>query len=203
MSLTAGMDRFRNTAQPDREWWTALWPDPEGTLRDLGVEDGTLVDVACGDGYFTLAAADLVDRVYAVDVDPELLDRLEAAAEDAGLENVEPLEGDARALPSLLPERVEAALFANTFHGVDDREGFAGSVRESLREGGRFAVVNWHDRPPEETTVLGEPRGPPEDLRMTPAETVAAVEPAGFETVETVELEPYHYGVVFGSTASV
>jgi ubiquinone/menaquinone biosynthesis C-methylase UbiE len=196
------MDRFQNTAHPDREWWTTLWPDPEGTLRDLGV-GGVLADVACGDGYFTLAAADLVDRVYAVDVDPGLLDRLEAAAEEAGVDRVETVAGDARELPSLLPERVDAVLFANTFHGVDDREEFAAAVRESLAEGGRFVVVNWQDRPPAETTVLDEPRGPPEDLRMTPDETVAAVEPVGFEAVETVDLEPYHYGVVFRSTASV
>ena len=38
------MDRFRNTAQPDRDWWTALWPDPEGTLRALDIDDGTLAD---------------------------------------------------------------------------------------------------------------------------------------------------------------
>ena len=48
--------------------------------------------------------------------------------------------------------------------------------------------------------VLEEPRGPPAGLRMTPDETIEAVEPAGFETAEPVELDPYHYGVVFRRT---
>ena len=74
------------------------------------------------------------------------------------------------------------------------------SVRDVLETDGRFVVVNWQDRPPEKTTVLGDPRGPPAGLRMTPDETVEAVEPAGFETAETVELDPYHYGVVFRRT---
>lgn len=197
MSTTTPMDRFRNTAPPDRDWWASLWPDPDGTLRELEIGGGTLVDIGCGDGHFTLPAATLVDHVYAVDIDPEQLDRLESTAREAGVENVEPIQGDARDLQSLLPEPVDVALVANTFHGVDDPTGFATAVREILTDAGRFVVVNWYDRPATETTVLGEPRGPPEGLRMSPDETVDVVEPAGFEAVETVALEPHHYGVVF------
>ena len=200
MSPNGGMDRFRNTAQPDRDWWTALWPDPEGTLRALDIDDGTLADVACGDGHFTLPATNLTEYVYAVDLDAELLGRLEGRLEKRDAGNVETIEGDARELPSLLPERVDTVLLANTFHGVDGRTAFATSVREALETDGRFAVVNWHGRPPEETTVLEEPRGPPTELRVTPDETIEAVEPAGFEAVELVELDPYHYGVVFRRT---
>ena len=194
------MNRFENTAQPDRDWWAALWPDPEGTLRALGIDGGTLADVACGDGYFTLSAADLAEYVYAVDLDAELLAGLEDALDERDIENVEPIEGDARELPSLLPERVDTVLLANTFHGVDDRTAFAESIRDVLEADGRFVVVNWHDRPPEETTVLGEPRGPPAELRMTPDETIEAVESARFETADTVALDPHHYGVVFRRT---
>ncbi|MBA2712534.1 MAG: methyltransferase, partial [Rubrobacteraceae bacterium] len=31
---------FPSTGMPDREWWVALWPDPEGLLVKLGVERG-------------------------------------------------------------------------------------------------------------------------------------------------------------------
>ncbi|MFC7156511.1 class I SAM-dependent methyltransferase [Halomarina halobia] len=191
------MDEFRNTAKPDDDWWRALWPDPRGTLRALGVTDGSLLDCCCGDGFFTIPAAALVDGpVYALDLDPELLDDLDrrAAAADR---RVETIRGDARAVDDLLAERVGTVLLANTLHGVPEPTELARRIRAALRDRGRFVVVNWHDRPATETTVLGEPRGPPEALRMSPDETVAAVEPAGFETVETVELEPYHYGVVF------
>ncbi|WP_254839590.1 class I SAM-dependent methyltransferase [Natronomonas marina] len=191
------MDRFRNTAQPDRDWWRALWPDPEGTLRKLGIDGGTLADVACGDGHFTLPAADIVDRVYAVDIDPALLADLDERVAAAGVAGVEPVEGDARDLPSLLPERVETALLANTFHGAEDPKALAAAVRRALTDDGRFVVVNWHDRPPEATTVLGEPRGPPEPLRLSPGATTDAVEAAGFEALEVLDLGPYHYGIVF------
>ena len=194
------MDRFRNTTQPDRDWWTALWPDPEGTLREVGIDAGTLADVACGDGHFTLPAANLTEYVYAVDLDAELLDRLEGRLEKRDVGDIETIEGDACEPPSLLPERVNTVLLANTFHGVDGRTAFTTSVHDVLKTDGHFVVVNWQDRPPEETTAPGGPRGPPAGLRMTPVETVEAAEPAGFGAVETAELDPYHYGVVFRRT---
>ena len=48
-----------------------------------------------------------------------------------------------------------------------------------------------------ETPILGEPRGPATNLRMTPEQTVAAVEPGGLTLQKQVEVSPYHYGLVF------
>ena len=63
--------------------------------------------------------------------------------------------------------------------GVSEKGRFAGAVAAVLKPGDRFAVVNWRPRPREETTVLGRPRGPKTEMRMTPAAVAAAVEPAG------------------------
>ena len=71
------------------------------------------------------------------------------------------------------------------------------AIADVLRPAGLFAVVNWHSRPREETTVLVAERGPPTELRMSPASTENAVEPAGFHLSRFVELPPYHYGAVF------
>ncbi len=57
--------------------------------------------------------------------------------------------------------------------------------------------MNWHARPREETTVLGEPRGPATELRLTPQQTIQSVEAAGLKLVKMVELPSYHYGAVF------
>ncbi|WP_129114221.1 class I SAM-dependent methyltransferase [Halegenticoccus tardaugens] len=195
------MARFRNTGQPDWDWWRELWGDPGETLRAVGADEaGSLVDVGCGDGYFTIRAAERCDGpVYGVDLDGDLLADLRARAADAGVDVIA-IRGDARDLPDLLPTTVDVALFANAFHGVDDKVEFAGGVRDALVDGGRFAVVNWRPLPREETVVGGEPRGPPTELRLTPTETREAVEAAGFDHVEIVDLPPYHYGAVFERT---
>lgn len=194
------MAEFRNTAQPDRDWWGALWPDPRDTLETLGIgECASFVDVCCGDGHFTAPAAELIEGpIYALDIDRELLEALERRIEDQ--ETVTTVEGDAMALADLLPGRVECALLANTLHGIPQKTAFAKAVAGVLEPDGRFVVINWIDAPPAETSVLDEPRGPPEELRMTPEETIAAVEPAGFQARKTTSVSPHHYAVVFERT---
>lgn len=106
-------------------------------------------------------------------------------------------------MSQLLPERVDVVLVANTFHGIDDKRAFVEEAAESLRLGGRFVVVNWYDRPCETTTVAGEPRGPPTDLRLSPDDAAAAVlECETFSLKERIELPPYHYGLLFERTTS-
>jgi SAM-dependent methyltransferase len=194
------MTGFPNTAHPDREWWRALWPDPNKTLETLGFgECDSLVDLCCGDGLFTISAAELVSGpVYGIDLDGDLLAALEKRKA-----NVETIRGDAMALPDLLPESVDCALLANTFHGVPEKTALAEGVAAVLESDGRFVVVNWVNASPDETPVLGEPRGPPEKLRMTPEETIAAVEPAGFAARETLTVSPHHYGVIFERASAV
>ncbi|RKD88617.1 class I SAM-dependent methyltransferase [Halopiger aswanensis] len=198
-------ERFQNTGQPDWDWWGRLWPTPGATLSRLGVTpDQTVAEVACGNGYFALPAAQITNPnpVYALDLEESLLEECTHLAERQEIENVVPIHGDARRMSQLLPERVDVVLVANTFHGVDDRRAFVEEAAESLRPGGRFVVVNWYDRPRETTTVAGEPRGPPTDLRLSPDDAAAAVlECETFTLEKQIELPPYHYGMLFERTA--
>lgn len=195
------MDRFQNTGQPDWDWWGRVWPTPGATLRRLGLAPGDrVVEIGSGNGYFALPAARIVDPavVDAVDVDGSLLAELDALAADQEIDNVRTLKGDARALPALLSEPADVALLANAFHGVGDRAALVEAVSAALAVDGRFVVVNWHDRPREETTIGGEPRGPPTDLRLGSAATRQAVEgESDLRLVREVDLPPYHYGLVF------
>jgi len=195
---------FTATAMPDRDWWAALWPDPEATLRALGITaDMTVLDLCCGDGWFTAPLARLTGgRCYGLDLDAKMLARAKGEVARAGASVAGWIEGDARDLPSLLPEKIDFVLIANTFHGVPDQTAMAEAVAAVLKPGGRFAIVNWHATPREETPVLGQPRGPRTEMRMPPDQTRAVVEPAGFELHELVELPPYHYGAVFRLTRS-
>lgn len=190
---------FPATVMPDRDWWSALWPDPEATLRSLGVEPGmTALDLCCGDGWFTIPLARITrGRCYGLDLDPEMLAAAKEAAAQADVTIAGWIEGDARAVAALLPERVDFVVIANTFHGVPDQPALAAAVAAALKPRGLFAIVNWHAMPREETRVLDEPRGPRSVLRMMPEQTRAVVEPAGFVLEELVELPPYHYGSVF------
>jgi len=195
------MQRFQNTGQPDWDWWGKLWPTPGATLRELGVAvDESAAEVGCGNGYFALPAARIIDPepVYALDLDDEMLAELEQLADQQNIDNVVPLHGDARDLASVLPSRVDTILIANTFHGVDDQRGLVAQVRDALKPEGSFIVINWQNRPRETTTVADEPRGPPTELRIPPeevADTILSV--SEFGSVREIDLPPYHYALVF------
>lgn len=197
MTVEGGI--FPATAMPDRDWWRALWPNPAGTLRALGITaDMTVLDLCCGDGWITAPLSVLTGgKVYALDLDPAMLDTARAEVERAGARVLCWIEGDARDVDKLLEKKVDYVLIANTFHGVPDQTRLAKAVATVLKLDGRFAIVNWHARPREETPVLGQPRGPRTEMRMTPEQTGAVVEPAGFTLESVVELPPYHYGAVF------
>ncbi|MCL7942258.1 methyltransferase domain-containing protein [Halomonas sp. ATCH28] len=189
---------FPATAMPDRDWWHALWPDPDRVIKALRIRQGMkVVDLGCGDGYFTAAIAHQVGagRVIGFDLDPVMLEQAQAACE--GMSNCSWLLGDAMALSRLLDASVDYVLIANTFHGVPDKTALAREIAKVLTPNGRFAIVNWHPLPREQTTVLGQPRGPKTAMRMSAEQTRTVVEPAGFRLETLVELPPYHYGAIF------
>lgn len=191
---------FPATAMPDASWWQALWPDPPTVLDAMGIEAGMVaVDLCCGDGLFTASLARIASRVYAIDIDPEMLDRARALTGEAN--NCEFLLADAMNLDSVVLKPVNYVFFANTFHGVPDKTGLARAVARILKPKGLFGIVNWHRRPREETVVLGRPRGPRTEMRIEPDAVAATVEPAGLRLSRIVALPPYHYGAIFAKPA--
>jgi ubiquinone/menaquinone biosynthesis C-methylase UbiE len=196
------MDRpqpfFEGTGMPDPGWWEALWPDPAGVLASVGMKPGmTVVDLCAGDGWFTAQIAKLAARVSAIDIDPKLLEASRQRLHELGVTNCEMVAGDAYQLPTMVSEPVDFVFLANVFHGVPDRPKLVAAVRRVLKPHGLLAIVSWHPRRREETCVLGEPRGPKTELRMSAAATVRDGEAGGLSLVLVVELPPYHYGAVF------
>jgi SAM-dependent methyltransferase len=60
---------------PTAGWWEALWPDPAGLLRAIGIiSDMEVIDLCSGDGWFTSQIAKIVRHVVAIDIDPALLE---------------------------------------------------------------------------------------------------------------------------------
>src|SRR3546814_18777497 len=108
---------FPAASMPDRDWWSALWPDPEGVLRRIGVRPGMAVlDLCCGDGYFTARLAKIVGgHVYALDLDPGMIEqaRVETALLGAA---VRPwIVAAARLMAKLVPDKVNYVLLAHTY----------------------------------------------------------------------------------------
>jgi SAM-dependent methyltransferase len=189
---------FEGTEMPTAGWWEALWPAPRSVLTAVGISSGMeVVDLCSGDGWFTLEIAKLARYVVAIDIDRKLLEVAQARFGENRVANCGFVAGDAYDLGKLVGHPTDFVFMANAFHGVPDKPRLSRAVHDELKPGGHFAIINWHCRPRENTTVLGEPRGPRTELRMSPEDTVALVKPAGLRPLEIVDVPPYHYGAVF------
>jgi predicted methyltransferase len=189
---------FEETHMPDPDWWRALWCDPAQVVSDAGVVPGmTVVDLCSGDGWFTWQLSKIARDVIAIDIDGKLLETARVRLTDGGLTNCVFIAADAYDVAEVVRDRVDHVFLANAFHGVPDKPRLARAVHDVLKPGGMFAVVNWHARPREVTTVLGEPRGPATELRIGPEETIAAVQSSGLTFKARIEVPPHHYAVMF------
>jgi SAM-dependent methyltransferase len=105
---------FPATAMPDADWWQALWPDPAKPLADMGVAAGMVaVDLCCGDGRFTVPLVRIAKRVYAIDIDPAVLDRARARVAEARAANCEFAVANAMDVDAVVPEPVDYVFLAN------------------------------------------------------------------------------------------
>lgn len=204
MALKAGPSGtpFRDTGMPDKDWWSMLWPDPDLVLRRICLRPVRhAVDLCCGDGWFTPALARLADRTTGLDNDPALLARAGRRATEQQAPGCRFVDADAGALADTLDTPADLVLLANSLHGAPDRTVFLRAIAAGMADRARLAVVNWHRWPRERTPVLGKPRGPRFESRMTPSDVAVAAGAAGLLVERLVELPPFHYAAVLRRAA--
>lgn len=168
------------------------WQKPEEVVRFLKIEEGAVVaDLGAGTGYFSvhLARATGPDGiVFAVDIEPELIEHLQERAEKEGLPNLRAVLAD-RDSPELSERSTDLVFVCDTWHHIDDRLNYLGKLSRVLREGGRVAVVDFRE---------GElPVGPPPGHKLTRDDVVAEFDKAGWRLVDEGTMLPYQYLLVF------
>lgn len=199
MALNGGTSGtpWHDTEMPDQDWWSTLWPDPDLVLRRIGLRPvRRAVDLCCGDGWFTPALARLAERTTGLDSDPTLLDRARRRVTEQQAPNCRFVAADAGAIADTLDTAADLVFLANTLHGAPDRTFFMRAVAAGMADQGRLVVVNWHHWPRDCTPVLGKPRGPRVEIRMTPSDLAAAAGAADLVVEQLVELPPFHYAAV-------
>ena len=163
---------------------------PDEVVRALELRDGqTACDIGSGPGYFTLRLARAVGRgrVYAVDVEPRILEVLRDRVGAARALNVTPV----LALPEdpLLPEALcDLVLIVDTYHHFPDGPAYLRRLARSLRPDGRIVNIDYEKKP--------TPVGPPPDHRISREAFLAQAADAGLAPVAEPALLPYQYFVV-------
>ncbi len=144
-------------------------------------------DIGCGVGYFTLPVAERIGpqgRVYAVDIQAEMLEELARRARARGLSNILTVRCTEREIP-ITSDSVDACCLANAFHELETPSVFLREIHRLLKPGGRFFAIDWK--------AIETPMGPPLSERVPLEKLMENVRAAGFVRLRTHEIYPYHH----------
>ena len=174
----------------------------------------SLLDVGCGCGALTLAAARIADSAVGIDFSAPLVEVASERARMARLDNVEFVVADAQTY-ALAPATFDLMVSQFGLMFFDDPLKAFSNLRRSLAPGGRLAFVSWQGLPANDwLTVIaseianrvdipefgGLSRGPGMFALMDPDETTELLEAAGFIAVT---FEPLAPTIIVGGGGSV
>jgi SAM-dependent methyltransferase len=166
---------------------------PDEVIATLGFQDGDVVaDLGAGSGYYTRRIARAVapsGSVYAVDIQPEMLEILGRNMEEEGITNVVAVLGET-ADPRLLVDGVDWFLMADVYHELAEPEEMLARMRDALRSDGRVALLEYRVEDGTGDHIQAS-------HRMSARQVLLEWEPAGFELAELHEFLPAQHLFVF------
>ena len=165
------------------------WQKPHEVIQALALKpDAVVADIGAGTGYFAARLARMLPngKVYAVDVEPDMVKYLAERAGKEKLANLIALAGTAD--DALLPEKADVILLVDVYHHIDRRDRYFRRLRESLKPGGRLAVIDFR---------MDSPAGPPRSARIAPERVVAELKAAGYSLSQEHGFLPRQYFLVF------
>lgn len=169
------------------------WQMPEEVLDALQLSEGAgVADIGAGGGYFTERLARRVGpagHVYAVDVQPVMIRKLQQRVQKQRLTNVTVIHGRFED-PLLPPQSCDLAFFSSVYKEIDDRVNYLKRVRASLKEGGRVAILEYR--------VEARAPGPPRKSRLPEPQVIGELRAAGFRLEAQFDFLPREYFLVFG-----
>ena len=128
----------------------SLEEQPDAVIAALNLQPTDVVaDIGAGTGYFSFRLSEKVPqgKVYAVDIQPEMLDILTFFKEESGADNVEPILGS-ETDPNLPPESIDLALMVDAYHEFAYPREMMESIVRSLKPDGRIVLLEYRGENP-------------------------------------------------------
>lgn len=173
--------------------------NPNKNVMQIGISSGMKVaDFGAGSGAYTLALAPLVGaggRVYAVEVQQDLLKKIKNTTESQGHKNIDVIWGDfERPNGSKLAERcVDMVIISNTLFQLDDKRGALLEANRVLHSGGQLVVIDWSES-------FGG-MGPQKSDVVTKESAKEMCIDAGFVFSKEFDAGSHHYGLIYKKPA--
>ncbi len=162
--------------------------NPSKAIRTLDIKPGmTVCDLGAGSGYYTVRMSRLVGpagKVYAVDIQPKMLELLARRLKSEGINNVVPVlssEDD----PKLPPKSQDLILLVDVYHEFARPQLMLQRMREALKDDGRLVLLEYRKEDPSVPIRL--------EHKMSIAEVKAELEPEGFRIEKVLDDLPWQH----------
>lgn len=172
-----------------------MFSAPEKNIEQLHLTPNQIVaDFGSGSGAYTLAAAAALGgtgNVYAIDVQKDLLTRLENSCREAHVGNVSFLWGNIEKFggTKLVDGSVDVVIVSNVLFQAEDKKGVIEEARRILKQGGILFVADW--------TGSFNSLGPTPDQIFPELSARRLIEALNFSFDRPVNAGNFHYGLVF------
>jgi ubiquinone/menaquinone biosynthesis C-methylase UbiE len=165
---------------------------PDQALDAIGIKPGMVVaDVGAGTGYMSLRMARRVGptgKVYANDLQPEMLSKLRVNAEREKLSNVETVQGT-ESDPKLPANTMDLVLLVDVYHEFSQPQAMLDRIRESLKPEGRLVLLEYRKEDPK------VPIRP--EHKMSVAGVRTEVEAERYKLDQVIEKLPRQHIIIF------
>jgi len=165
------------------------WQKPQQVVDALKLApDMAVADIGAGTGYFTVRLAQALPkgRVYAADLEPDMVAYIEQRARQMKLANVTAIR--AAADDAKLPAPVDRVVIVDTYHHIEAREAYFRRLAGRLSPAGEVAIIDF---------TRDSPFGPPVSTRLPAAEVKAEMQRAGYALTAEHDFLPHQYFLVF------
>ncbi|MEQ1561224.1 MAG: methyltransferase domain-containing protein [Nitrospira sp.] len=172
-----------------------MFSDPVKNVEKCGILPGMdIADLGSGSGHYAIAVAKALHatgRVYAIDVQKDILTKLKNNASKEGLYNIEVIWGDIEKPlgTKLRDSSVDFALLSNILFQISDKNALLKEVKRILKPNGRVLVVDWSES-------FGS-IGPKPDVLVRKETAMDMFEKSGFHLDREIEAGSHHYGLIF------
>lgn len=164
------------TLPPDVFWDALGAPDGEAVLVEIGAGTGLFASA------FVARSPDVI--VYAADTADQMLEWMQFNRPEVLANRIFPVKASETGLP--LPDAMADCVYMiNLHHELAEPDASYAEALRLLKPGGRLLVVDWAPR--------DTPKGPPQEVRVSPDELQAMLERAGFAEVRVAtDTLPWH-----------
>jgi ubiquinone/menaquinone biosynthesis C-methylase UbiE len=164
----------------------------EGALDAIGLKPGmTVAEVGAGTGYVALRMAKRVGpggKVYANDLQPEMLGLLRDNAAKAGITSVQTVLGS-ETDPKLPPGQIDLIILVDVYHEFSQPQKMLQGIRRALKPDGRLVQLEYRKEDPN-VPILP-------DHKMSVAEAKTEVEAEGFKLQPVIETLPRQHILIY------